>query len=114
MTIFRIGLLTLLLILISACSKPLPEDKKDYAGLWTDDKKTISLLIQTSGEVSYERKEDSTTVTINAPLKEFNGDNFVVGIGFMTTDFIVSEPPTKKEGKWQMVVDGVQLTKLDK
>lgn len=108
---YKVSLVVCFLLLLSACSKPLPADKQEYVGHWSDGDGTISLVIHASGEVNYERKTGSTSVELNAPIKEFEGDNFVVGISFMTTVFKVSEPPNKKEGIWQMVVDDVRLTR---
>ncbi len=71
----------------------------------------MSLLIFRDGTVEYERVDGNTTVSIDAPLKEFVEDDFVVGVWFIITTFDVSEPPEEIHGKWQMVVDGVRLTK---
>ena len=109
---YRIFLTVIVLLLLSACSKPLPAERQSYVGHWRDDEGNINLIIHQTGEVNYERKTGSTSVSVNAPLKEFQGDDFVVGIGFMTTTFKVSAPPEEKEGKWQMVVDDVRLTKI--
>lgn len=108
----KIFFIVIFLLLLSACSKPLPAERQGYVGHWRNDEGNINLVIHQTGEVNYERKTGSTSVTVNAPLKEFQGDDFVVGIGFVTTVFKVSEPPSEKEGKWQMVVDGVRLTKI--
>ncbi len=73
----------------------------------------MSLLILKDGSVAYERVRGRATVSIDAPLKEFVEDDFVVGLWFLTTTFDVSEPPEEIGGKWQMVVDGVRLTKVE-
>ncbi len=73
----------------------------------------MSLLILKDGRVEYERVKGRTTVSIDAPLKEFVEDDFVVGLWFLTTTFEVSEPPEEIDGKWRMVVDGVRLTKVE-
>ncbi|WP_240695211.1 hypothetical protein [Corallincola luteus] len=96
-------------MLLSACSEPLPVDKLNYAGDWQS--REMELLILTDGTVAYKRLQKGGTTSINAPLKEFQGNNFIVGIGPVTTTFIVAEPPTEVDGQWQMVVDGVRLTK---
>jgi hypothetical protein len=45
-------------------------------------------------------------------VKEFEGDNLVVGVGFITTTFVVSTPPYLDENSiWKVIVDGVELTK---
>ena len=105
----RIASFLLLLMLLSGCSKPLPEDKLMYAGEWQS--KEMYLLILPDGTVAYERLKNGGTTSINGPLKEFNGDNFVVGFGPFNSNFEVSEPPHLVDGQWQMVVDGVRLTR---
>ena len=104
----RIALFALLLLL-SACSKPLPEDKRMYAGEWQSQE--MYLLILPDGTVAYKRLKNGGSTSVNGPLKEFNGNDFVVGIGPLSTTFEVSEPPHEVDGHWQMVVDGVRLTR---
>lgn len=99
-----------LLFLLSACAKPIEESRKLYLGEWQS--KEMAILILQDGSVSYERLKNGMTTSVNGPLKEFVGDDFVVGIAFLTTTFVVSEPPHEVDGKWQMVVDGVRLTKV--
>lgn len=104
------GLITaILLVLLSGCSKPLPADKHVYEGYWTSPQ--MQLLIVGDGTVDYKRVKSGGSTTINAPLKEFDGDDFIVGIGFFDTRFVVTQPPTLIEGQWVMTVDGVTLTK---
>lgn len=98
------------ILLLSGCANPLPVDRFDYVGEWRSSE--MMLLILSDGTVSYKRKDGATTTSVNGPLKEFVGDDFVVGILFFTTTFIVSEPPYETEGVWKMTVDGVQLTKV--
>ncbi len=95
--------------MLVACSNPLPEDKIDYAGSWngTD----MDLQIQESGNLEYARIKDGVTTSITGPIKEFDGDNFIVGFAFLTTTFEVSTPPYQDDGVWKMVVDGVELSK---
>ncbi len=100
-----------LLFLLVSCSKPIDELHKSYVGEWQG--KQMWLLIEQSGNVSYKRKISNVTTSVNAPLQEFTNEGFVVGVWSFTTVFTVSEPPKKVEGKWQMVVDGVRLTKLN-
>jgi hypothetical protein len=101
------GLLASLLI---ACAKPLPEGKTTYAGAWRGG--PISLLITPEGRAVYKREEGNMSKSIDAPIKEFKGDNFVVGVAFMSTEFVVSKPPHEEDGAWKMTVDGVELTRL--
>ena len=51
---------------------------------------------------------------LQAPLQRFEGDNFVVGVGPMSTVFTVSKPPYHDGRDWKMVVDGVELTRTSR
>jgi len=106
----RMTLVSLAMLALVACAKPLPTDKSNYAGEWRGG--PISLLITPEGRAIYERKEGSLSKKIDAPVKEFKGDNFVVGVGFMTTEFVVTVPPHEDGGVWKMTVDGVELTRV--
>jgi hypothetical protein len=101
------GLLASLLV---ACAKPLPEGKANYAGEWRGG--PISLVITPDGRAAYKREEGNMSKSIDAPIKEFKGDNFVVGVGFMSTEFVVARPPHEEGGAWKMTVDGIELTRL--
>ncbi len=107
----RASVVVFLILLLSGCSKPLPEDKQAYVGFWSSPE--MRLLIVSDGTVDYERIKNGGTTTINAPLKAFEGDDFIVGIGFFDTRFFVSQTPQLIDGKWVMTVDGVTLTKQE-
>jgi len=102
----------IILILLTGCANPLPESRLNYVGDWQS--KEMRLLILADGSVSYKRIKKGGSNTINMPLKEFADDDFVVGIGFLSTTFDVSEPPHVVNGLWRMTVDGVRLTKVTK
>lgn len=106
---FKIIIIFSFLLLLSACSKPIEKSRLSYVGYWGSNE--MVLLILKDGSVSYKRLKKGMTTSVNGPLKEFIGNDFVVGVLFMTTTFKVSEPPHKVKGKWQMVVDGIRLTK---
>ena len=111
MRIFRTVLLaSLFTTLFIACAKPLPSDKASYTGEWKGG--PVSLLITADGRVKYARKEGNLSKSLEAPLKEFKGDNFVVGVGFMSTEFVVTAPPHEEDGAWKMTVDGIELTRV--
>jgi hypothetical protein len=99
------------LVVLSACTRPIPESKSDYVGEWRGTE--MSLQIYQDGKVAYERSEGRTSVSIDARVKEFVGDDFVVGVWIFTTNFDVSVPPEQVDGTWQMVVDGVRLTRVE-
>ncbi len=71
----------------------------------------MDLLITQDGSVKYERLKGGVTTSISGPLQEFQGNDFSVGISFLSSTFVVSKPPYQEDGRWKMVVDGVELTK---
>ena len=107
----RIALLGLLCTcLLAACGKPVPADRQDYVGTW--ESTTTFLLIDASGRVVYKHKPSpSTSKSLDAPIKAYEGDDFIVGVGPLTTRFVVSAPPHQVEGSWKMTVDGQELTR---
>lgn len=107
-TLTLLILASLSLILV-ACGKPVPPEKSSYVGEWQS--QTMSLLITQDGSVVYNRLQEGVTKSIDAPLKGFIGNDFEVGIGPMTTTFVVSVAPHQENGVWKMTVDGVEITK---
>ncbi len=91
------------------CGISVPEDKQLYVGQWEGAQ--TSLRIDADGTVSYERQANPGHVTINAPIQEFRGDDFTVGLPLLTTTFEVSRAPWFEGGRWRMVVDGTELTR---
>lgn len=102
---------TLCLLLLSSCGIPVPADKMDYVGEWRAPQ--MYLLITADGSVKYKRIKKGFTKSIDAPLKGFSGDNFIVGIGSLKTTFRVSKRPYQDNGRWKMVVDGVTLLRVN-
>lgn len=101
----------LALIALAACSKPLPPDKISYAGSWSGGPTRLS--ISREGAVNYQRSEPGRTVSIQAPLQSFDSAGFTIGALGLNTHFQVSEPPSHRQGRWSMVVDGVRLTRFE-
>jgi hypothetical protein len=97
--------------LLVGCAQPLPPDRSDYAGTWVG--KDIVLQIDPTGTVAYRREQEGSKVTINAPIKRFDGDDFEVGIGPAVTRFDVTRPPADVDGEWRMTVDGRELRRVD-
>jgi len=87
-----------------------PDDKKDYVGVWTSPE--ITLSISESGKVSYKKESGNNSTEINAPIQKFEGNNFVVGALGINTTFVVSETPHQDgTGIWKMTVDGVEVSR---
>lgn len=102
----RLALLLPLLAL--GCGQPVPEDKSHYVGQWSG--AGMRLEITAEGRVEYERLKPGK-VTISAPIQSFEGDDFLVGLPYLTTRFSVSQPPHRDGEHWKMVVDGVELVR---
>ncbi len=109
MPIRKILISLCLAALLSGCGKAVPPEKSAYVGEWQE--KAMYLLITQDGSVRYKRLKGGATVSVDGPLKGFIGDNFEVGVGPMSTTFMVSKPPYQEGDNWKMVVDGVVLTR---
>jgi hypothetical protein len=107
----KIILAATLVLLLAACAKPLPPEKAAYAGTW--EAPQISLVIGQDGRVAYKHQDGNVNKSVEAPLQKFEGDNFVVGVGSLTTTFVVSVPPHQEADDWKMTVDGVVLTRAE-
>jgi len=71
----------------------------------------MSLLITQDGSVKYERLESGVSKSVSGPLQGFNGNNFDVGFGPLSTTFVVASPPHQDGESTKMTVDGVELIK---
>ena len=101
--------LALLSLLLAACTQPVPAARQAFVGHWESD--SVSLRITAQGRVLYKRVKGTTTTSIDAPLKAFEGDNPVVGVGPLTTTFMVTSAPHETQGRWTMTVDGEELVR---
>jgi hypothetical protein len=95
--------------LLVGCGEPLPPAKSAYVGEWRSPQ--MLLDISRDGYVRYVRSGDHGRTSINAPIRRFDGDNFSVGVGFVSTTFVVSRPPHREGSAWKMTVDGVELVR---
>jgi hypothetical protein len=109
--IWNITVALIFALALAGCGKPVPPEKSTYVGEWQE--KTMYLLITQDGSVRYKRLKGGATTSVEGPLKGFQGDDFEVGIGPMSTTFLVGKPPFQDGATWKMVVDGVELTKTD-
>jgi hypothetical protein len=97
------------LLALLGCGQPVPAEKAAYVGEWKE--KNMVLSITQEGSVRYKRVKGNTTTSVDGQLKRFEGNNFEVGIGPMTTMFVVSKAPYQDGKSWKMTVDGVELTR---
>ncbi len=106
----KLLMILMLMVGLAGCGKPVPPEKANYVGQWSGP--SMQLLITQSGRVEYERIKGGATTSVSGPIQEFDGDNFSVGISFISTRFVVSRPPYQENDTWKMVVDDVVLTKV--
>lgn len=111
MLLRSILLATALVLPTASYADPVPKDKLHYVGEWTG--KQMRLQIEKDGKIQYKRIRDSKNVDLNIELKGFNGDNFDAGVSLIRSTFVVSKPPHRAGSEWKMVVDGVELTKIE-
>ena len=95
--------------LVMACAKPIAPERMAYVGDWQAD--NMRLTITKEGQVHYLRVKGGGRTSVDAPLQEFVGDDFIVGVGPMKTRFVVSKPPHREGNVWKMTVDGVELVR---
>ena len=97
--------------LLSGCNSiPVPQDKRAYVGTWEGI--GFQLTIREDGGIDSRRVNGKYATSVTGPLKSFVGDDFVVGVLFVTTTFEVQHPPYQEGDDWFMVVDGVELKKV--
>ena len=101
----------LLASVLAGCEKPVPPDKAPYVGRW--EATNMYIDISAGGRLDYKRKDGNYSSKISAPIGEFQGNNFTAGIPFFETTFVVSTPPHETPAGWKMVVDGVELTRIN-
>lgn len=99
------------LVILSGCGESLGEDKLDYVGVWKGGNELIE--INEDGSVSYAKVRPNHTETVEGPIKEFTDEGFVVGYLFLTKKFKVDKPPYQENGKWKMVLNGIEMTKTN-
>lgn len=98
-------------IVASGCSGiPVPADKKEYVGEWRGVGTTLT--ITPDGGVDWKRVSGSGSRSVTAPIQSFSGADFTVGVWIFTTTFKVQRPPYQQGGRWKMVIDGVEVTRL--
>lgn len=100
----------LILCWLVGCAEPVPTEKRHYVGVWEAD--SMVLVIRPDGMLSYARQRGGVKSTVDGPIKAFNGNDLVVGVGWFTTTFEVSTPPRLENGEWIMVVDDMRLTRV--
>lgn len=107
---FIVLIITFTFLLVGCNSIPVPEEKKSYIGTWEG--VGLHLTITENGGIDYRRIKGKRSTKISGPLKNFTGDDFIVGVLFFTTTFNVNRPPYLEGDDWFMIIDGVELKKV--
>jgi len=111
----RAIVLMMLLASAAGCATRVPFDKLRYVGDWQSE--SVRLLITEGGYVRFEQYSrvlgGDLERGMHGPLKGFDGNNFTVGIGPMSSHFIVDKPPYLDGDQWKMVVRGRELVRVD-
>jgi len=96
-------------MLLTSCAS-LPQDRIDYVGYWSN--QTSSLKITADGQFHFSKRSKDSNTSVNAPIQSFSGDSVVVGIGPLSSTYIVSKRPYQEGSLWKMVIEGETLIKL--
>ncbi len=101
------------MLLFAACDsiEEIPEDKKKYVGVWRSENAAIE--IKDDGFVSYAKIVDGVSETVEGPIKEFEGDSFIVGFWFITKKFEVQEKPHIDGNSYKMKINDMEFTRID-
>lgn len=103
----------ILSMLLIACAKPLPADKKPFAGTWISADSSVHITITLDGYVDYHNDLPGQVSMLSAPIKSFNTEGFDTGIGPLSTAFKVNQTPRKdRQGNWYMIINGYTLAKI--
>ena len=82
--------------------------KGDYVGSWSGG--GVTLDVQPSGHVDYERKEAHESEALHGSLS-FDGPDMVIDVLVTKKKLRVDKPPHKTGAGWSMTVDGVELSR---
>ena len=75
-----------LVLFATACKgQPLPADKAEFAGHWRGG--GVDLVIRPEGHVTYEKAEGKGRVQVEGPLQGWIGNDFVVGVMVVKTNW---------------------------
>lgn len=107
----KIRIILLSIFFLASCSEPLPENQKEFVGLW----KSIqtSLLITESGRLEYSSQKSSVSTSVSMPIKSISGTEIIAGFLFFESVFEINGAPKDHDGFLALVVDGEKLFKTD-
>ena len=88
-----------------------PLDKQGYLGRWHGP--GTLLEIEFDGRVRYTQIHADRHRRVAGTIRVFDGDDFIVGWPWWGLRFHVSQPPVLSNGRWRIVVNDVELERLD-
>lgn len=98
---------------LAACSSPPPPgaplDVATIAGSWRADH--VKLDIDPTGTVHYERTGTTSSKLSGLSLSNLSSTGFDVGVGMLSTHFVINTVPATAGDTTTMTIDGVVLTK---
>lgn len=95
----------------SAAFTTLPPDMSDYAGFWTSE--SMYLIIEPKGDATSLGRSSMGLHKVSAPIHSFDGKSFKAGLLGFNANFSINRPPERRDGQWVMVVNGVELSRVD-
>lgn len=98
------------LALVAGCTKPVPPEHSAYVGEWRGEK--MALIVEADGNVIFKHVEGAESTSLNDPIREFAGDDLVVGFWPFLTTIDVTAAPREENGVWRMAIEGVALEKV--
>jgi hypothetical protein len=109
----RTPILAAVLVALAACSSPPPPgaalDVATVAGSWRGDH--VKLDIDPTGTVHYERTGTTSSKLSGLSLSNLSSTGFDVGVGMLSTHFVINAVPATTGSTTTMTVDGAVLTK---
>ncbi|KFN50347.1 hypothetical protein P873_06645 [Arenimonas composti TR7-09 = DSM 18010] len=101
----------LAVLLLAACRQPVPGDYADYIGHWRGD--GVRLVITADGRGDFERVRGQQRQTVVGPVRGFDATGFEIGHPGLATRFAVTRPPELRDGRWRMVIDDFELSRVE-
>ncbi|MGE8540036.1 MAG: hypothetical protein ACN6NX_01960 [Acinetobacter sp.] len=103
---------SLCLMLLSACSNPVPQNMRKYAGTWRNDDSSVVIEISPEGRLKYRLVEINNKKSIQGNIQSLDNSIIHIGYGPFSSKFkVTAEPHLNNNGIWSMTVDGRYLNR---
>lgn len=94
-----------------AVTAGLPKGMEGHAGFWSSH--SAYLLIEPGGNVTYIQSGAPRDWHLTAPAHSFTSSGFSMGLLGVNRRFRIDQPPRERDGRWRMVVDGIDFERVD-